>query len=114
MALAALDFLGGIEAARPASLRRLDRLAVDHDRSRGGIAALLGEAHIDIFERRQTASRGSIRQFGHFRGDRQYVRLREILRKWSVGGSHVGRKRSSARPYLFQLARQVRRRRSER
>ena len=40
MALAALDFLGGIEAARPASLRRLDRLAVDHNRSRGGIAGL--------------------------------------------------------------------------
>src|SRR5271166_4642695 len=35
-----LIFLGGIEAARPASLRRLDRLAVDHDHSRGGIAAL--------------------------------------------------------------------------
>ncbi len=46
MALAALDFLGGVEAARPAGLRRLDRLAVDDDRRRRGLTALrLASAH---------------------------------------------------------------------
>ena len=39
-ALAALDFLGGVEAARPASLRRIDRLAVDDRRCRRSVAAL--------------------------------------------------------------------------
>src|SRR5208283_2133890 len=46
MALATLDLLGGVEAARPASLSRLDRLAVDDDRRRRSVAALrLARAH---------------------------------------------------------------------
>jgi hypothetical protein len=38
--LAAFDFLGGVEAARPAGLGRLDRLAVDDDRRWRSVAAL--------------------------------------------------------------------------
>jgi len=38
--LATLDFLGGVEAARPTGLGRLDRLAVDDNRRRRGLAAL--------------------------------------------------------------------------
>src|SRR5271165_2744613 len=41
MSLAALDFLARVEAARPARFRRLDRLAVDDDRRRRGLAALI-------------------------------------------------------------------------
>ena len=38
--LATLDFLRGVEPARPASLRRLDRLTVGDDRRRRGLTAL--------------------------------------------------------------------------
>jgi hypothetical protein len=46
MALAALDLLGGVKAARPAGLRRLDRLAVDDDRRRRSLAASASRALI--------------------------------------------------------------------
>lgn len=40
MSFAAFDFLAGVEAAWTACLRRLDRLAIDDNGRRRGIAAL--------------------------------------------------------------------------
>ena len=40
MSFAALDFLAGVESARPAGFRCLDGLAIDNDGRRRGLAAL--------------------------------------------------------------------------
>jgi hypothetical protein len=40
MSFAALDFLAGVKAARPAGFRCLDGLAIDNNRRRRGFAAL--------------------------------------------------------------------------